>query len=508
MKTIFKTILAVLATAFIASCSDVPAPYNMPGEGGNDGGGSTETSVTFFSEDFSTGQGNFTIDNKTLPAGSNYVWKHATYNTDNYMIASGYVGGKTLASESWLVSPVIDLTKATTATLKFSHACNKFADEASMKSQISVQVREENGEWATLSFDKYGSNAGWTFVDATADMNAYVGKKVQFAFKYTSSDTSAGSWEVKNISVVGTGETGENGGGNTPDVPSTGQGDGTKANPYDIEAAQAKQDGTNAWVKAYIVGSVIDKSYDTDVRFGTESASKTNVIIAASASETDKSKCIPVQLPTGEVRNALNLAENASMLGKEVLLYGQLTKYFGVPGLKSVTAAVVDGQLIGTDPDAGGGETPEPTTTPGTLTKASNLTEGTYAIGYYDGSLFKLMTNVIPDGSYYGQSADWTSGEVPANCQFKITKSGNNWVIQGADGKYVYVQKNGTHYNLKFDGADSSVSWTISDESDGVKAVYGDMTTNWLAYSTQFKTWQMAYSGTKNAVYPSFYKIK
>ena len=37
------------------------------------------------------------------------------------------------------------------------------------------------------------------------------------------------------------------------DVPGL-TGDGTKENPYSIEAAQQKQDGTIAWVQGYIVG--------------------------------------------------------------------------------------------------------------------------------------------------------------------------------------------------------------------------------------------------------------
>lgn len=39
------------------------------------------------------------------------------------------------------------------------------------------------------------------------------------------------------------------------DVPGL-TGDGTKENPYSIEAAQQKQDGTIAWVQGYIVGTV------------------------------------------------------------------------------------------------------------------------------------------------------------------------------------------------------------------------------------------------------------
>lgn len=62
----------------------------------------------------------------------------------------------------------------------------------------------------------------------------------------------------------------------------------------------------------------------------------TNIAIADSASETNVSKILPVQLPTGNVRNALNLVDHPENLGKKVQLTGNLEGYFSVPGLKSV----------------------------------------------------------------------------------------------------------------------------------------------------------------------------
>lgn len=44
------------------------------------------------------------------------------------------------------------------------------------------------------------------------------------------------------------------------DVPGL-TGDGTKENPYNIEAAQQKQDGSIAWVQGYIVGAIENVYY-------------------------------------------------------------------------------------------------------------------------------------------------------------------------------------------------------------------------------------------------------
>ncbi len=141
------------------------------------------------------------------------------------------------------------------------------------------------------------------------------------------------------------------GGGDGPNL----NGDGTKENPYDIASAKVKQDGSEAWVMGYIVGCVNDKSISESSVFAAPFNNAANILIAASASETDYKNCIPVQLVSGsDVRTALNLKDNAGNLGKAVLIKGQLTKYFGVAGLKTTTAAVLDGK------DVGGGDNPGP----------------------------------------------------------------------------------------------------------------------------------------------------
>jgi hypothetical protein len=55
---------------------------------------------------------------------------------------------------------------------------------------------------------------------------------------------------------------------------------------------------------------------------------------------------MPVQLPR-DVRNELNLKANPTLLQKEVLLYGDITTYFGVPGLKNTSYAEVNGKTVG-----------------------------------------------------------------------------------------------------------------------------------------------------------------
>lgn len=149
------------------------------------------------------------------------------------------------------------------------------------------------------------------------------------------------------------------GGGNGEGPALTG--DGTKENPYDIASAMTKQDNSEAWVMGYIVGNITDKDIKTESVFEPPFVNAANILIAAAADETDYKKCIPVQLVSQtDVRAALNLVDNGANLGKAVVIKGQLTKYFGVAGLKNPTAAVLDGKDIGdgSDPEPGDKDNP------------------------------------------------------------------------------------------------------------------------------------------------------
>ena len=141
------------------------------------------------------------------------------------------------------------------------------------------------------------------------------------------------------------------GGGGGSDTPDTPTGKGSYSDPYDVAGAIAANSGTGVYIKAYIVGYVEGQVLAEGAHFTAEGCNvKSNMLIAASASETDISKCMPVQLPNGDVRTGLNLQDNPGNIKKEVLLYGNIEKYFGAPGVKAVTYAEIDGKNIGTKP--------------------------------------------------------------------------------------------------------------------------------------------------------------
>lgn len=112
----------------------------------------------------------------------------------------------------------------------------------------------------------------------------------------------------------------------------------------DVKALFADGDTLkNVWVKAYVVGSA--NSNMNKVTFGNgEGTVATNLVVAAKADESNAAKCLPVELPKGKMREALNLVDNPDNLGKQVWLNGNIIKYMSVAGLKGVADYSFDGK--------------------------------------------------------------------------------------------------------------------------------------------------------------------
>jgi hypothetical protein len=142
----------------------------------------------------------FTKNNVKLPSELTYIWSFdSRYSC---MKASAYKGGA-LESESWLESPIIDLTAATNPVLAFEHAINQFSSVDKAKEEATVWIKEETGEWKQLEGVAYPEKLSWTFISSgDISLNEYKGKKIQIGFKYMSTAEKAGTWEVKEFKVT------------------------------------------------------------------------------------------------------------------------------------------------------------------------------------------------------------------------------------------------------------------------------------------------------------------
>lgn len=152
--------------------------------------------LAYISEPFDASQGNFTIDNIKLADGVEFVWKWASAAYG--MKASGYVNNSKQELQSRLKSPAIDLKSAKSAKLMFDQAINFASD---MKQECKVQISTDGKTWTDLDVQGYPTENSWTFVSSTADLTKYCGKTIYIGFLYSSTPTSAPTWEVKNFAV-------------------------------------------------------------------------------------------------------------------------------------------------------------------------------------------------------------------------------------------------------------------------------------------------------------------
>jgi len=92
---------------------------------------------------------------------------------------------------------------------------------------------------------------------------------------------------------------------------------------------------TDVWVGGYIVGGDLSTK---GANYNAPFKANSNLLLGPRSSTVSREGCISVQLPSGSVRNALNLVDHAEYLGKYVFLKGNIeSSYFGLVGLKNVT---------------------------------------------------------------------------------------------------------------------------------------------------------------------------
>lgn len=100
-----------------------------------------------------------------------------------------------------------------------------------------------------------------------------------------------------------------------------------------IEEAKNHIGEKNIKVFGYVFGG--DPSTST-VRVGPPFESKSTVVIAPSMGERNRKNMMVVELPSGSVRDALNLVNNPGNLGRPVVVTGTIVEsYYGYPGIKS-----------------------------------------------------------------------------------------------------------------------------------------------------------------------------
>ena len=148
--------------------------------------------------------GGFVAQNISM-TGVNYVW---SLDSRYGWKASGYLGTN-YPTESWLLTPAIDLSEAITPQLSFDAAVN-FLSGANLSDHIGIKVSVDYTDdvkkcnWTDIELDasQWPVGNSWDFsAVGPYDLSAYVGQIVHVAFVYKSTKDTAPTWEVQNVLV-------------------------------------------------------------------------------------------------------------------------------------------------------------------------------------------------------------------------------------------------------------------------------------------------------------------
>mgnify|MGYP000099727418 FL=1 len=175
-----------------------PTAAVLNGQEIGDSGEPTPGNVTItenqpYSVSFASDLAGFTVENKVSEGLTGDVW----YYSSKYTAAtsSSYNGTTNVPAEGWFLSPVLDMTAISKATLTFEHSSYK----EGKPEELMLKVRQENAtDWTDLVISNY-SNGRDNHVTTTVDLTAFASKKAQIAFVYKN---EAGGSSRKHLSVA------------------------------------------------------------------------------------------------------------------------------------------------------------------------------------------------------------------------------------------------------------------------------------------------------------------
>lgn len=250
------------------------------------------------------------------------------------MTISGYSGSR-FANEDWLISSEIDLTGVEDAYFTFDHTGNYFSN---MTADATVWVSDNyssglpsTGSWVQVYPFNYFNGSSFTWVSSgKTSLSLFANKKIRVAFKYTSTASVAGTWELRNFKVF------------------KGKANGNEQIPLKVKDAISYQSGGVAWVEGYVVGYAWAGTKFPYLFTADTCSQKTNILLADTTKDVYMSKLLAVQLPRGGMRNVMNLVANKSLLGQKVKIYGVLNGNAGIAGIINPTKYVLPDGTNGT----------------------------------------------------------------------------------------------------------------------------------------------------------------
>lgn len=246
MKKIFSALCFALfgVTAIMTSCSDVPAPYDIFGDGGDkgDGGEITEDNpfgldlsnpVADFKADFEE-QPDFTQDGeyssnlnydytlegwKNIASVGDRTWTGVVYKDNTKYIQASANKGSAEKYEAWFISPAFKVDEIKDKAVSFDCSGAYFNEKNSLKVYFLTLEDEKmvKTEVAVTGIPTSGSNYVWA-KGLTADLSIFAGKTGCIGFCYNSYSANSTTYQLDNIKP-GKGEGGSEGGETTEGNP-------------------------------------------------------------------------------------------------------------------------------------------------------------------------------------------------------------------------------------------------------------------------------------------------
>lgn len=134
-----------------------------------------------------------------------------------------------------------------------------------------------------------------------------------------------------------TGACGDDATEDTPDPPATTLPAGTRDDPFGVGDLAAAAGKSAVWVRGYVAGAEADAK--AAVRsVGSDTPSRSNILLAAKANEYRPDKCIHVELPDeSDIQARLNVVDHPDLIGRKVLLHADIVAANGSVRIANVT---------------------------------------------------------------------------------------------------------------------------------------------------------------------------
>ena len=538
MKRYFSIFVIALCTLTVFNaCSDVPAPYKIPGEDPGDG------DKVYLQESFSSSLGSFS----SYSAEGNLTW---IIDYSSACITGYNKTDKTnTAGITYLVSPYFDLSYSSGAHISFSHAINYERVNIKDNNQLVISKDYEGdvatATWEVLPFNTEGTNSDFTFV-LSGKINIpsiYLGQKnIVIAFRHSCNDKSSSTWEVKNV-VVKEGVS-DNNNDNEEEEPVSGNllenGDAEtweNSQPAHWKSASTASSATlsqstDAHSGSYsicVVGATTNKRLayeEITLKAGTYTLTfyakaatadggsirpgYTSVIDGVAQSNGYKYGSYSDNLTNTEWREITHeftlestttlclVFMNPKQTGKDVLL-------------DDFSLTTANGGLAdGSNDDENDDENDTPTANI-TYTKVTTISAGTYIIAANVDGTYKVATplGATANYGYLKNPVDATENNntitlSSAANEFVIESTSGGYTIKDGNDKYYYMSGSYNSFNVGTSLPAEGGVWNITFNADGTANLVNTTMNKTLQYDTEFGSYGVY--DTIKATLPALYK--